>query len=143
MVSGKRRIKELFRRVKWPGWFAIAMAIFASLPDWECRIQFWVGAAKMMPGYIGYAAVIADSRWFPLGLFVGGFLYIAFVGESKRALRHPILSIFGWALFGLIALAFYSVTLIGYATLHQPKEVEVQVQKENRRKFTPAQSKSS
>jgi hypothetical protein len=148
MLSGKRRIKALFSRTKLPGWFfVIAGAIWQfliGLPDWKGRLDFWVGAAKAMPGYVGYAAAIVDSRWFPLGLFLSGILYITFVGESKRAVRHPILPILGWAVFGLTAVAFWSVLVVGYAIMHPPLPQQVkggQVQKQNRLDITADQLK--
>jgi hypothetical protein len=120
------RIKKLFSRVKWPGWFAILVAIFIGVPDWNGRIDFWLKAAKGMGGYLGLAATIAASPWFLVGLVATGLGYLAFVGEVEKPVRrHPGWIILGWTVFGIIALAFSGLLLAGYVAIRVAKQASV------------------
>jgi hypothetical protein len=67
-----------------------------------------------MNGYFGYAAMIVKAWWFSPALLLSGLLWLAFVGESPRAVKSRILPYIGWAVSGLIALTILLVLVAGY-----------------------------
>jgi hypothetical protein len=115
------RIRPLFARVKWPGWLAIIIAVFNGLPDFTGRIQFWFGAARTMTGYVGDVATVMGSPYFSPVLFLTGLAYLFLVGHQPRV-AHPIWPVLGWAVFGLVGLAFWSVLVAGYVASRQNSE---------------------
>jgi hypothetical protein len=76
---------------------------------------------------VGFIAAIVTSPWFSLGLFILGALYIVFVGEAQRPLRHPFWPILGWAISIVVALAFWSVLVAGYVAANASQQTEAQV----------------
>src|SRR5256885_5079971 len=90
------------------------------LPDWQGRIQFWVEEARTVSGQLALVVTAITSRWFGIGLIGSGIGYLLFVGEPKRAVRHPIWPILGWGVLGVVALAFWTVLVAGYAVVHLP-----------------------
>lgn len=85
--------------------------------------DFWIEKAKTVSGKIGLSATIIDSPWFNLGLFILGVLYLRYVGEVQRPLRHPAWPILGWAVVGVVALTFWSVLVAGYVAIRVPQQM--------------------
>lgn len=118
----RTRIGSLFSRVKWPGWFMIAWSIFWWTPEVYGKFDFWLNAAREIGGRLGQIAAVVTSPWFNLALMVIGIAYLCFVGESERAVRHPIWPILGWVVVSFVALAFWSVLVAGYVATYVPQQ---------------------
>jgi hypothetical protein len=122
-MSWRLRIKWWFeeRKARLPGWLLIGWPIFwtlyAGIPDLFDATNFWIETAKTVGGEIGLSATIIDSPWFNLGLFILGVLYLRYVGEVQRPLRHPAWPILGWVVVVVIALTFWSVLVAGYVVI--------------------------
>jgi hypothetical protein len=113
-MARKTWFRRFFAEAKWPGLLAILYGAFNWIPDIQSRVQFWLGAAKMLGDKTGVIATIFASPFFGAALVIAGFAYVLSVGEKRVLARHPIWPILGWIGFGTILLGFSAMLLVGY-----------------------------
>jgi hypothetical protein len=131
----ERLRSRLFGHWKWPGWLAFLYLVVTEIPDWRHRIEFWLGTAEAMGGYLGTAAAVVGSTYFRWALLIGTAGYLLFFGEPKRGVqRHYWWPYVGWSVFGL-CLTTILVT-IGWGGL------QVYIQKEVGKRDQEIQNRS-
>jgi hypothetical protein len=124
-MTKRSRVRSLFRTPKLPGWLLFILGAISWIPDWQSRIQFWLAATKQAGREMGVVGSVLASPYFGIGMMVTGLAYLVFVGEAEKVVRrHPIWPILGWVVFGVIAVTFWSLIIVGYAAVHIPKQVD-------------------
>jgi hypothetical protein len=113
-MARKSWFRRFFAENKWPGLVAILYGAFNWIPDFQSRVQFWLGAAKMLGGKTEIIATVFASPLFGLCLVVAGFAYVLSVGEKRVLARSPIWPILGWLACGTVVLGFSAMLLVGY-----------------------------
>jgi hypothetical protein len=73
-------------------------------------------------------AMVAAAPWFSGFLMLAGILWLCCVGESRYAIRHPVMPYVGWGVVGLLAFAFWSVLIAGYVAVHVPQQMAEEAQ---------------
>lgn len=129
MATGEHRrewFERLLSRVGLPGWAIIILGIlweiFIGVPEVHHAIEFWLGTAEHMGGYMARIAATITSPWFGVGLLVFGVGYLFFVGEPRWQIRHPLAPLFGWTVVEVAVLAFVFVMGAGYAAVRLDPE---------------------
>jgi hypothetical protein len=97
-------ISGYFSRRKWAGWATIGLGglpyplrLFRLGED----IDFAISVVRAIGGELGTLTAIIASPLFGIGLIAYGVAHLLFIGEPKRALRHPAWGYVGWTIFGL------------------------------------------
>ena len=125
-LSGKERhqFRNWFGKWKLPGWVAWVLLLVKLIPDAVSRYGFWVDMAKAAGGYMSTVAAVVYSWPFNLGLFLFGFLWLLFVGEPRKGMRHhPSIVFAGWVVIGCVVGGILVVALNGYIEVAKQEAV--------------------
>ena len=110
-------------RVVLPFWLTIAMAIFLGVPEWSEAVRFWLETAKTTGGIAATVAPILTYPYFPPGLAIFGFLYLAVVGYTGTdVVRHKLVPIVGWIVVGVCFVSIVAVAGAGYFEIRVRQE---------------------
>lgn len=121
------RVRPLFtQRIKLPGWAAMLVAVAAYVPDWHSRIEFWWSVAKGAGGHLAMLAAVVASPYFTPALFVGGLLWVLFVGEpAKGVQRHHWLRYVGWSIVSICLAAVIVTAASGAIEFYIQQQISV------------------
>ena len=99
------------------------MAIFLGVPAWSDAVRFWLETAKTTPSWAANVAPIITNQFFPAGLAIFGFVYLAIVGyEGSDIVRHKIVPVVGSIVVGICFLSILLAAGAGYFELRVREE---------------------